>query len=167
MKNKVNLMGVVGMDPKVFGSDDNCVVAISVATSEKWRDKNTGEPKEKTEWHNIKAFRQQAKFVKDYVKKGHKVDIEGKLVYEHKEDEDGKNHKYAVIYVDRILLLSPINKDGDTKSHEVAEDEEDSKPAKPKKTTKKPSKKASEDRKADDDSDIPFDLPFPGNENNE
>lgn len=79
--NKVILIGNLGKDPEVrkMQSGDS-VVNFSIATSESWRDKNSGERKEKTEWHNVVVFNDQiAKVAEQYLKKGMKVYIEGAL----------------------------------------------------------------------------------------
>jgi single-strand DNA-binding protein len=79
--NKVILIGNLGKDPKVsrLNSGDQ-VVSFSLATSESWRDKNTGERKEKTEWHNVVIFNENiGKIVEQYCKKGSKVYVEGQL----------------------------------------------------------------------------------------
>jgi single-strand DNA-binding protein len=79
--NKVILVGNLGADPEIrrLNSGDP-VVNIRVATSESWRDKNSGERKEKTEWHNVVIFNDQiAKVAEQYLKKGMKVYVEGQL----------------------------------------------------------------------------------------
>lgn len=76
--NRVILVGNLGKDPEVFGTDKK-VVKFSVATSESWRDKNSGERKESTDWHNIVVFdKTAAEFAEKYLKKGMKVYVEGK-----------------------------------------------------------------------------------------
>jgi single-strand DNA-binding protein len=79
--NKVVLIGRVGKDPEIrsFNSGDR-VANFSIATSEKWKDKATGEKKEKTEWHNIAVFNENlVKVVESYVKKGSMIYVEGQL----------------------------------------------------------------------------------------
>ena len=79
--NKVILVGNLGKDPEVRRTQDGRpVVSLSVATSENWRDKNTGERKEKTEWHRVVIFSEGlAKVAEQYLKKGSKVYLEGQL----------------------------------------------------------------------------------------
>jgi len=79
--NKVILVGNVGRDPEIRSTQDGTTVAnLSLATSENWRDKNTGERKERTEWHRIVIFNERlADVVEKYVKKGAKLYIEGAL----------------------------------------------------------------------------------------
>ena len=79
--NKVILVGNVGRDPEIRSTQDGTKVAnLSLATSENWRDKNTGERKERTEWHRVVIFNERlADVVEKYVKKGAKLYIEGAL----------------------------------------------------------------------------------------
>jgi len=89
--NKVILIGNLGKDPKVsrLNSGDQ-VVSFSLATSESWRDKNTGERKEKTEWHNVVIFNENiGKIVEQYCKKGTKVYVEGQLQTRKWTDQSG------------------------------------------------------------------------------
>ena len=78
--NKVILVGNLGKDPEVrYFADGTAVVNFSIATSEEWKDKNTGEKKEKTEWHRIVAFRKLAEICGEYLSNGKQVYVEGKL----------------------------------------------------------------------------------------
>jgi single-strand DNA-binding protein len=89
--NKVILIGNLGKDPEVrrLNSGDP-VVNLSVATSENWRDKQTGERKEKTEWHRVVIFNENiAKVAEQYLKKGAKVYIEGQLQTRKYQDQSG------------------------------------------------------------------------------
>jgi single-strand DNA-binding protein len=89
--NKVILVGNVGQDPEIRSTQDGREIAsFSIATSESWKDKNTGERKEKTEWHRIAAFSQGlVSIIKSYVKKGSKVYIEGALATRKWTDNQG------------------------------------------------------------------------------
>jgi single-strand DNA-binding protein len=94
--NKVCLIGNVGKDPEVrqtqAGKD---IVQLSIATSEKWRDKGTGERKEKTEWHRVVIFNEHlCKIAKDYIQKGSKIYLEGALQTRKWQDQAG-NDKYT------------------------------------------------------------------------
>lgn len=94
--NKVTLIGNLGKDPEVrsMNSGDK-VVNLSIATSESWRDKATGERKEKTEWHRVVIFNEQlAKVAEQYLKKGSTVYIEGQLQTRKWNDKDGAE-KYS------------------------------------------------------------------------
>jgi single-strand DNA-binding protein len=94
--NKVILIGNVGKDPEVRSTQDGREIAnLTLATSESWKDKSTGERKEKTEWHKISIFNENlVKVVKSYVKKGSKLYIEGQLQTRKWVDKDGMD-KYS------------------------------------------------------------------------
>jgi single-strand DNA-binding protein len=94
--NKVILVGNLGADPEIRRTQDGRPIAnLSVATSESWRDKNTGERKEKTEWHRVVIFSEGlCKVAEQYLKKGSKVYIEGALQTRKWQDKDGKD-KYS------------------------------------------------------------------------
>jgi single-strand DNA-binding protein len=101
--NKVTLVGNLGKDPEVrkMQSGDS-VVSFSLATSDTWRDKNTGERKEKTEWHNIVIFNENiAKVAEQYLKKGTKVYIEGALQTRKWTDQSGAERYTTEIVLQR------------------------------------------------------------------
>src|SRR6202142_4300122 len=89
--NKVILVGNLGKDPEIRGTQDGRPIAnLSIATSETWRDKGTGERKEKTEWHRVVIFSEPlCKIVEQYLKKGAKVYIEGALQTRKWTDQSG------------------------------------------------------------------------------
>jgi len=89
--NKVMLIGRLGQDPEVRNTQDGrSLCTFSIATSESWNDKNTGEKKEKTEWHRVVVFNEGlVNIVQQYVKKGSNVFIEGQLQTRKWEDKDG------------------------------------------------------------------------------
>src|SRR5512143_1896637 len=91
--NKVILVGNLGKDPEIRRTQDGRPIAnLSVATSETWRDKATGERKEKTEWHRVVVFNEGlCKVIEQYVKKGAKVYIEGALQTRKWQDKDGQD----------------------------------------------------------------------------
>jgi single-strand DNA-binding protein len=94
--NKVILVGNLGADPDIKRTQDGRPIAnLSIATSDTWRDKNTGERKEKTEWHRVVIFNEGlCKVAEQYLKKGAKVYIEGALQTRKWQDKDGKD-KYS------------------------------------------------------------------------
>ena len=86
--NKVILVGNVGNDPEVrYMPNGNAVANISVATSDTWKDRNTGDQQERTEWHRVVFFNRLAEIVEQYVKKGNQVYIEGQLTTRRWKDE--------------------------------------------------------------------------------
>jgi len=91
--NKVVLVGNLGADPEVRNTQDGrTIVNLLIATSEKWRDKNTGEQKERTEWHRVVVFNEGlAKVAEQYLRKGSTVYIEGQLQTRKWQDQDGKD----------------------------------------------------------------------------
>ena len=94
--NKVILVGNLGADPEVRRTQDGRpIVNLRVATSESWRDKATGERKERTEWHRVVIFNEHiAKIAEQYAKKGSKVYVEGQLQTRKWQDKDGQD-KYS------------------------------------------------------------------------
>ena len=94
--NKVILIGNLGRDPEVRTfQNGNKVCNLSIATSETWRDKNSGERKERTEWHSVAIFSEPlAKVAEQYLRKGSKVYIEGQLETRKWQDQSG-NDKYS------------------------------------------------------------------------
>jgi single-strand DNA-binding protein len=94
--NKVMLIGNLGADPEIRRTQDGRPIAnLRVATSESWRDKSSGERKEKVEWHRVTIFSEGlAKIAEQYLKKGAKVYIEGQLQTRKWQDQDG-NDKYS------------------------------------------------------------------------
>ena len=91
--NKVILVGNVGKDPEIRTTQDGRKFAkLAIATSEQWRDKNSGERKEKTEWHNIIVYNDGlAKVVEQYVRKGSKLYIEGQLQTRKWQNKEGQD----------------------------------------------------------------------------
>jgi len=102
--NKAIIIGNCGRDPEVrsFPSGDR-VVSFSVATKESWRDKNTGERKDRTEWHNISIFNEHiGKIAEQYVRKGSLVYIEGQIQTRAWTDKDGNERKSTEIVLPRF-----------------------------------------------------------------
>lgn len=104
--NRVTLIGNVGQEPDVrYMQNGDAVANVSIATSESWKDKNTGEKQEKTEWHRVVFFRRLAEVVAEYVKKGSKIYIEGKLQTKKWQDKDGNDRYTTEIVADRMQML--------------------------------------------------------------
>lgn len=99
--NKVILIGNLGNDPEIryFPNGDG-VTNFSIATSESWKDRNTGEPQERTEWHRIVIRGKLAEIAKQYLRKGSKVFIEGKLRTRKWQGQDGQDRYTTEIVVD-------------------------------------------------------------------
>ncbi|ELU16561.1 hypothetical protein CAPTEDRAFT_121698 [Capitella teleta] len=99
--NKVILIGNLGDDPDVrFTGQGAAVANLSLATSEAWKDKNTGQQQEKTEWHRVVIFGKLAEIAQQYLNKGSKVYIEGKLQTRKWQDKDGQDRYTTEVVVD-------------------------------------------------------------------
>lgn len=104
--NKAILIGNIGNDPEVkFMPNGGAVVNISIATSESWKDKNTGEQVDKTEWHQVVFFRKLAEIVGQYLKKGSKIYIEGKLQTRKWQDKNGADRYTTEIVANEMQML--------------------------------------------------------------
>lgn len=98
--NKVILIGTLGQDPEVkYMPSGGAVANISIATSESWKDKNTGEQKEKTEWHRIAIFGKLAEIAGEYLRKGSKVYIEGQLQTRKWQNQQGQDQYTTEVVV--------------------------------------------------------------------
>lgn len=104
--NKVILLGNLGNDPDMrYMPNGEPVANISIATSANWTDKNTGEKREKTEWHRVVAYRRTAEVIGQYCQKGDKIYIEGRLQTRKWDDQEGKTHYTTEVIADSIQLL--------------------------------------------------------------
>lgn len=98
--NKVILVGALGGDPEVrYMPSGGAVANLSIATSESWRDKNTGEQKEKTEWHKVALFGKVAEVAGEYLRKGSHVYIEGQLKTRKWQDQNGQDRYTTEVVV--------------------------------------------------------------------
>jgi single-strand DNA-binding protein len=104
--NRCTIIGNLGKDPEIrsVGSGDK-VANFSVACTESWKDKGTGEKKEKTEWVNCSAFGKLAEIVGEYVKKGKQVYVAGRMETRKWQDKDGADRYTTEIRVDQLQLL--------------------------------------------------------------
>ncbi|MEG5901710.1 single-stranded DNA-binding protein [Enterobacter bugandensis] len=98
--NKVILVGHLGQDPEVrYMPNSNAVTTLSLATSESWRDKQTGEMKEQTEWHRVVLFGKLAEVASEYLRKGSQVYIEGQLRTRKWQDQHGQDRYSTEVVV--------------------------------------------------------------------
>ncbi len=122
--NKVTLIGNVGRDPEVRSTQDGREIAtITLATSDSWKDKSTGERREKTEWHKVVIFSEGlVNIVKNYVKKGSKLYIEGSLQTRKWVDNAGAERYTTEVVLQNfnssLLMLDGRNSGGDSFSSE-------------------------------------------------
>ena len=105
IKNKVQLIGNLGDNPKITTLDSGKKIAnISLATNEVFKNDN-GEKVTKTEWHNLTAWNKTAEIIEKYLKKGSQIAIEGKLTTRSYEDKDGIKRYFTEIVVSELLML--------------------------------------------------------------
>lgn len=107
--NKVMLIGNVGKDPDVRYYDaDQAVAKVTLATTERgYTLKNGTKVPDRTDWHNLVFYRQLAKIVEQYVHKGDKLYVEGRLRYSTYDDQQGRRHYVTEILVENMEMLSP------------------------------------------------------------
>lgn len=99
--NKVILIGNLGADPDVrYMANGDPVANVRIATSDSWKDRNTGELQERTEWHNVVFFGKLAEVVKQYLRKGSKIYVEGKLRTRKWQTQDGQDRYTTEVVVD-------------------------------------------------------------------
>ncbi len=104
--NKVILVGNLGQDPETrYMPSGGAVTNISVATSESWKDKQTGEQKDRTEWHRVAMFNRLAEVAAEYLRKGSQVYIEGKIRTRKWQDKDGNDRYTTEIIADEMQML--------------------------------------------------------------
>lgn len=110
--NKVIIVGNLGNDPEIRTMPNGEQVAnITVATSESWKDKNTGERKETVEWHRIVLYRRLAEIAGQYLTKGSQVYIEGRLKTRKWQDNNGQERYTTEIQGDNLQMLGGRNQD--------------------------------------------------------
>ncbi len=103
--NKVTLIGNLGKDPELrYTSSGVAVATFSMATSESWKD-TEGNTQERTQWHSIVAWRKLAEIVGEYLKKGSKVYLEGRLQYRNYDDKNGVKRYVTEIVMDEMVML--------------------------------------------------------------
>ena len=122
MANKVILTGNIGQDPEIKKVGEKAIATFTLATSEFHKDKN-GERKTETQWHNIKIWSPLAEISEKWLKKGSKIYVEGKIVYESWDDKDGIKHYKTSILVDKLEMLG--NKSDSTSSAPATESKTD------------------------------------------
>lgn len=104
--NKVILIGNLGADPESrYLPSGNAVANITVATSESWKDKQTGQMQERTEWHRVVFFNRLAEIVGEYLKKGSKIYIEGSLRTRKWQDKEGRDQYTTEIVANEMQML--------------------------------------------------------------
>ncbi len=113
--NKAIIVGNLGNDPEMrYLPSGVAVTTISVATSETWTDKNTGQPQERTEWHRIEAFGKLAEIMGQYLRKGSQVYIEGSIRTDKWQDQNGQDRYSTKIRADQMQMLGSRQDGGGT-----------------------------------------------------
>lgn len=121
--NKAHIIGYLGGDPEVkYMPNGDAVASFSLATTERWKDKATGENKDATEWHRIVIYKQLAEIAGKYLKKGSKIYLEGKLKTRKWQDKSGQDRYTTEIIADQMQML-------DSKENNSAENNAASQPA--------------------------------------
>jgi len=114
--NKVILIGNVGVDPDVrYMPNGNAVTTLSLATSETWKDKQTGDKQERTEWHRVVCFNRLGEIAGEYVRKGSKLYVEGSLRTRKWQDPQGQDRYTTEIVASDIQMLD--SKGGSAQAH--------------------------------------------------
>jgi single-strand DNA-binding protein len=153
--NKVILVGNLGKDPEgKFMPNGNAVTNITIATSESWKDKQTGQQQERTEWHRVVFFNRLAEIATEYLKKGSKVYLEGSLRTRKWQAQDGQDRYTTEIVASEMQML-----DSRGGSSDYASSGADSNLSKPISNTEMASKEITETQGSvsnDFDDDIPF-----------
>jgi single-strand DNA-binding protein len=104
--NKVILIGNLGRDPEVrYSPNGQAVANVTLATSESWKDKNTGDKQEKTEWHRVVFWGKLAEIAGEYLKKGSQIYIEGRLQTRKWQDKDGNERYTTEIVANEMQML--------------------------------------------------------------
>lgn len=116
--NKVILVGNLGRDPEVrYMPSGGAVANLAIATSETWKDKNTGENQERVEWHRVVMFNRLGEIAGEYLKKGSQVYIEGKLQTKKWQDQNGQDRYTTEIVANEMQMLGGRNDSGQQHSN--------------------------------------------------
>ena len=152
--NKVTLIGNLGNDPEVrYGKNGNAVANVSLATAESWRDKDSGEQQERTEWHRVVFFGRLAEIVSEYLHKGSQVYVEGRLQTNKWQDKEGNDRYTTQIVANEMQMLG--GRSGASANKEPAPNK-DPAPDSPVDSSPKQTQPLAESPVDDFDEDIPF-----------
>jgi single-strand DNA-binding protein len=113
--NKVILIGNLGKDPEVrYTANSNAVANVTIATSEQWKDKQSGQTQERTEWHNVVFYSRLAEIVGEYLKKGSQIYVEGSLRTRKWQDKEGRDRYTTEIIASEMQMLGGRGAGGGT-----------------------------------------------------
>lgn len=148
--NKAIILGRLGNDPDTrYMPNGEAVTNISVATSERWKDKQSGELKEKTEWHRVTAYRQQAELLGKHFQKGQEIFVEGRLQTRKWQDKDGVERYTTEIILETFSFVGSKTEGGQRQQDQGSQPRQDSAP-------RQQSQSKTAPNFADDDDSIPF-----------
>ena len=150
--NKATLIGNLGADPEIrYTTNGSAVANVRLATAESWRDKETGEQQERTEWHRVVFFGRLAEIVEQYLRKGSQVYVEGRIQTRKWQDRDGNDRYTTEIVANEMQMLGGRGAGGDAPAKsDGAPAKSDDAPA------SSPASGLSEQPTDDFDDDIPF-----------
>ena len=115
--NKAIVVGNLGRDPEVrYSANGNAIANVTIATTDSWKDRQSGERQEKTEWHRVVFFGRLAEIAGEYLKKGSQVYVEGRLQTRKWEDRDGNERYTTEIVAADMQMLGSRGGGGDTQS---------------------------------------------------
>ncbi|HQU14981.1 MAG: single-stranded DNA-binding protein [Chromatiales bacterium 21-64-14] len=124
--NKVILVGNLGRDPEVrYLPSGSAVANVTIATSESWKDKQSGEKQERTEWHNVVFYSRLAEVVGEYLKKGSQIYVEGSLRTRKWQDKDGRDRYTTEIVANEMQMLGGRGGGSSGASYEAAPEPEE------------------------------------------
>lgn len=113
--NKVILIGNLGADPEVrYMPNGNAVANLNVATTESWKDKQSGQQQERTEWHRVTYYQRIAEICGEYLRKGSKIYVEGQIRTRKWQDKDGQDRYTTEIIGDQMMMLDGKGSGGGT-----------------------------------------------------
>ncbi len=146
--NKVMLIGNLGADPEIrYTGSGSAVANVRLATAESWRDRESGEQQERTEWHRVVFFSRLAEIVGEYLKKGSQIYVEGRLQTRKWQDRDGNERYTTEIVANEMQMLGSRGSAGGGQNPSPMPDRA---------VTEAPAPAAAEQPMGDFDDDIPF-----------
>ncbi|BCA94033.1 single-stranded DNA-binding protein [Legionella antarctica] len=155
--NKVILVGNVGVDPDVrYLPNGNAVTTLSIATSESWKDKVSGEKQERTEWHRVVCFNRLGEIAGEYVRKGSKLYVEGSLRTRKWQDQQGQDKYTTEIIAADIQMLDSKGNGGSSNYDEMPQAQQFTEPQQRQNASKQQPSTTAQDAFDQLDDDIPF-----------
>lgn len=155
--NKVIIVGNCGQDPETrFLPSGGAVTNLSIATSESWKDKTSGEPQERTEWHRVVFFNRLAEIAGEYVKKGSKLYVEGSLRTRKWQGQDGQDRYTTEIVASEMQMLDSRGSPGGSGGYDSPQGSTGQGSAPKSSNQQAPNQQAPQQQSGPFDEDIPF-----------